>query len=312
MAVGVAALLAGACGEPVVVVADAQPDAAGSVASFVVDSLTTYAPGQADPTGIDFDDDDNVDVNVNRLLALFVAQGVFETNQTDLDAAIDTGAITLLANTSPATFEDGDATLTFQAGAASIPVPCVDPAQLASCRQHLDGQASFELAIGTPTSGSLDGQYAAGNFTGASIDGIVHVPFSLGVGVPVDVELLGARAVLTGVHTTGINKGVLGGGITPATFEQTFLPAFVEEVQGQVLADCVIDGGTCTCAGGSSGAALQSTFDTNQNCDLTAIELQSNATFSSLTAPDLDLDGNGDPEVISFGVRFTAVPATLR
>jgi len=58
-------------------------------------------------------------------------------------------------------------------------------------------------------------------------------------------------------------------------------------------------------------ATIQSLFDANADDIVTAEELIANDTMASLTAADLDLDGDDVTDHISVGVQFEAVRCQL-
>lgn len=80
-------------------------------------------------------------------------------------------------------------------GASPVPTPCLDPADLSSCSQHLLGDGSFEIARSSPTDTSIAGRIEGGIFTADPSDRIAHgtVRFPIDVGggpLPLDLALL--------------------------------------------------------------------------------------------------------------------------
>ncbi|HEY0251388.1 MAG TPA: hypothetical protein VGC41_07655, partial [Kofleriaceae bacterium] len=122
---------------------------------------------------------------------------------------------------------------------------------------------------------------------------------------PIALTLIGARASLRDPKTLD-----LGGGISTTEVDSVLYPAYVAELQAYVNADCAALNlpPACGCASGSTGQLVVMQYDKNQNCFITKDELQANAAFSSLLAPDVTIEGQ---KALSLGVQLAIEPASF-
>jgi hypothetical protein len=316
------ALLAGCGGED-----GGDPPPEEQAHTFVVDSLIvpSTAAEAVSTYGLDIDGKENdADRGVDNALGrTFVTLSDTADVGAAVKAGVDSGSIILLVDVRT---EDLAANARVEVGmylgANPVPAACEND-QDPTCRRHLDGAGSFELAAGTPTDTVVTGSLASGGFTMSAEDepGRIAIPFpALDGGEPVVVELVGARISIQAVSETGLTSGILGGAIPADDFEQTVLPSFHQGLAAQVAADCTGAPPDC-CTPDSGGEGILEFFDaSSDDCMVSFDEFRGNFFLSLLLNPDVDLfdaDGNYAPnsdgvnDALSLGLGFSAVTATF-
>ena len=79
-----------------------------------------------------------------------------------------------------------------------------------------------------------------------------------------------------------------------------------------LLNDCESTGAPgCGCTPSSAGATYISLLDTNHDCAVPLSEVKENSLFTSLLAPDLDLDHDDTLDAISCAFTISAKSATF-
>jgi hypothetical protein len=320
MLVCLVALLAGCGGD------DGGPSPAEDH-GFVVDSLivpstanealTTYG---LDIDGKDGDADRGVDNALGRSFATL-------SDTIDVGAAVlagvDNGTIILLVNARAAGLTaNGRMEVGMYLGANPMPAAC-ESEQDETCRKHLDGAASFELAPDAPTDTVLTGSLQDGGFSMGAGDEPGRVALALPAldgGEPIVLELVGARVSIQSVSETGLTSGIIGGAVPAEDFEQTILPSFHAGLVAQVAADCTGTPLNC-CTADSPGQGILLFFDPiSVDCMVSYDEFRNHPFLSPLFNPDVDLfdaDGNyapnsdGTNDALSLGLGFSAVTATF-
>lgn len=304
---------------------DPPPEEEGH--TFVVDSLIVPAtPAEAVSTyGLDIDGKEgDADRGIDNALGrTFVTLSDTADVGAAVKAGVDAGSIILLVDVrTPNLTADARVEVGMYVGANPIPAACEND-QDQTCRRHLDGAASFELAAGTPTDTVLTGSLAAGGFLMSAGDepGRVALPFpALDGGEPVVVELVGARISIQAVSETGLTSGILGGAIPADDFEETVLPSFHQGLAAQVAADCTGTPPSC-CTPDSGGEGILQFFDpASDDCMVSFDEFRNNYFLSLLLNPDVDLfdasgaynpNSDGVNDALSLGLGFSAVTATF-
>ncbi len=162
--------------------------------------------------------------------------------------------------------------------------------------------------------------------TGTFTFGPGHLPIelaSLEPGPPTKIHMIGARAKVTGVSATGVMTAIVAGAITQDDLDSMILPQWQQNATDVVLRDCcgaaTSPGGAtcnpsgtppCGCVDGSTRKTLIGLLDTSpKDCTITLTEIQNNALFMSLLAPDVTIEGK---QALSFGMQVTAVPASIK
>ncbi len=220
----------------------------------------------------------------------------------------------------------GAAGFSIYQGANASPAPCDGPTDMV-CRHHLGGTGTFDVAATSAIDLSLVGAMIDGAFTGGP--GKLTIQLMMGTSV-MDLPLVGARTMVTGVSDAGITSGVVGGMITQETIDGVVAPTFQSGLVEPALArDCC---GTptspqptcdpnsvpvCGCTDGSVGQSLISFFDGDiftggipspKDCFVSIDEITSNVYFRNVTGPDFVIDGT---QAISFGLHFSAVAGSF-
>lgn len=287
------------------------------VPSTANEALTTYG---LDIDGKDGDSDRGVDNALGRTFAAL--SGTLDVGAA-VRAGVDAGSIILLVNVRAADLTaDGPMEVGMYLGANPTPAAC-ESEQDETCRKHLDGAGSFELAQDTPTDTVLTGSLKDGGFSMGADDepGQVALAFpALDGGEPIVLELVGARISIQSVSETGLTSGIIGGAIPAEDFEQTILPSFHAGLAAQVAADCTGTPLNC-CTPDTAGQGILVFFDPiSTDCMVSYEEFRNHPFLAPQFNPDVDLfdaDGNyapnsdGTNDALSLGLGFTAVTATF-
>lgn len=309
----------GACGGSEEIM---QPDVDtdGVHTTYVVSTVDVpTTASEAIALGLDVDGDSNAqpDNALGTILSTLATQGDVDLQET-ITESVDSGALLLLASMqSTSLLNASGAGLYFFEGANPSVTPCADMMDT-DCRRHLQGDASFDLSAGATLDEVVVGMILAGRFTGGPGNVTVTLTLIEG-GAPLPLELIGARARIEQVSETGLVSGVLGGAITEAELDATVLPGIKDLIDVTLARDCPSATPPC-CTENTTGEVLVSLFDTDDSCSVTVEEIRTNDLIANLLAPDLDLlDGDGrfvpnddgEPDSLSVGIGFEAVPATF-
>jgi hypothetical protein len=274
---------------------------AGPYHHYVTDSLkfgSTVA--EADSYAFDLDDDAN-HVPDNALGHVFAGLSSQLNVDATLAASLQSGD-TVILDSLRADWLPYDPTASWQ---VYLGKPTPQPV--------LTGGGSFTVDPTAPTSSTLAGSIARGQFTGGS--GTLPLRLGLVAGQPpIELHLAGARIQAT-CDATACTKGKLGGGIPETEVDALIIPAMAAIFQADVDADCTTSSpDSCTPA----GAQILDLFDSNHDGQITGDELRSNALIRAVLQPDLDLfAANGAPghdgtnDSLSVGLGFTAKTAVF-
>jgi hypothetical protein len=294
-------------------------DSTGTHHQYVADTLTLpESASAAQQLGLDLDGDPQArpDNALGQILSTLAAQGDVGL-QANVDASVADGGIIILFDLqatalTTASKVGGQVLL----GDNPTPPACGGPMDM-FCRQHLDGNASFEKHAESPDDAILAGQIIGGKFTGGP--GEVTIQLAIAeLAAPITLNLVGARVELQATETH-LTSGKLGGAVTQTELDDNVLPAIVDIMAETIAEYCTGEVPRC-CTEGSTGETIIDLFDDNDDCQVTLTELKENDLISSLLAPDVDLlDENGkfNPRVdgvkdsLSLGVGFTGVGATF-
>ena len=252
-----------------------------------------------------------IDNTLGTTLGTLVGQG-FDW-QPSVDDGVDRGAVLLLPQLRAVDLRDADrAGLWLHRGRSSTPPACDGPADT-TCRKHLTGSAGFELVVGSTLGEPLVGTLRGGRFVGGP--GRVVLLLTLNPGrAPVELTLYRARAEVI-VEATGFAAGSkLGGALRQEDLEQSLHPAVRDLVFDTVATDCAPPPRTppaCGCASGSTGATLMHLMDTAAPRDCAVSLEEVTAFLNPIINQDIDLDGDGSKDAVSFGVGIEAVGANF-
>lgn len=283
------------------------PVPAGPHHTYVVRDVTMPASAEeAYQVGLDIDHkhEDGVDNQFAMVLGSVRALLPLADHVPPMDRGIAIGEpIFLLSLRGPA-LESGPLELHTLAGASPVPAPCRDELD-ETCGLHLEGTASFAVA----------GPRAAVPITGLREDGIyrggagdIVLPFVMG-GRTVWLPVARARAELTEVSETRV-VGKLGGAVHLDDIDALLIPVYGDTFRALFAEDCVVGATTpeCGCVPETPGATVRGVFDKppTQDCRITDDEVANIA--AGLLTPDIDVDGDGVNDALSWGIGIDAVP----
>lgn len=282
-----------------------QPPPEGPHYQYVVSDLhIPQTSTEAREYGLDLNEDKTVDNQLGMVFATLdgMGLGVDDTARESLAR----GGMIMLADLQTPSFDTADgAGVTTYLGAEPTPTPCIDAADLATCRQHLAGDGQFSVQ---PESAS---DLAVGPFDdGRFVAGMDRLPVELVIvdPEPIHVVLHAARIRVIAISPTG-GTAVIGGGITKADIDGVVIPEAAAQIDRIVHNECAVAPfGSCTCAS-SRAKTLQGIFDINpRDCRVSVEEVGTNSIVVSLLAPDLRVNG---VDLLSFSAGVDLVSATF-
>lgn len=274
---------------------------------YVMSNMTIPSnASQTQSLGMDIDSafggDAGIDNQLGSVLSALANMGF--DNQTTISDSVKDGNITILMDLQTSSFTAASsAGVAISLGENPMPAPCTDPNDATTCGQHLMGTGSFTVAN---TPGSLNGSITGGKFTGGP--GTIQVQIALQAGSPITLNLIAAKAELTGITADGIMTGKIAGAVPKSDVDGTIIPTVAAQLDATIGRDCTRMEPNCGCMENSTGASLVSGFDTDHNCSITSPELAANPLVMGLLVSDVEIEGT---EAISLGVGMTAVKASF-
>lgn len=276
--------------------------------TFVVDNFRLPASAsEAMQLGLDLDDrpNDGIDNQLGTLLASLASLAPDLTLTASLDRGVDTGGVIALVDLRVDDLVgSGAAHVRIRTGGSPQPPPC-EGAGDTLCRKHLRGDATFTVVSAADETlfGDLFSERIAAG------PGTIVLPFRFGGSATVPLPLRRGRvdlALTPGSIRTGSK---LGGAIARADLVTLVIPGIHAEVTALIDRDCPPprQAPTCGCAPSSTGASVLGIFDGNDDCILSTAETR--ATIDGVLTSDIDLDGDGVNDAVSFGVGVTGVHA---
>lgn len=305
---------------------DASADAQNSATyHYVFNKLWIPAsPSQAEQYGLDLDGNGHVDNSLGSALTALSAFGL--DVQASVDKAVLGGKFITLATLETPDFSTAaDARFRFFFGDQALPAACSGPLDMVTCNSakpavcigcghHLTG-GLFSISASTPQGNGITGKITNGTFTG----GPGNITFTISIaakGMPIPVDLVGARINATGMNETTIGRSsqiadidglVIGGAVKQVDVDQKVLPAVQSQISAAVKKYCraLHTPPGCGCTANSVGDnILGSILNPNKDCEVSIDEVR--AIASQLFPPDIVIDGN---RAVSIGVRATAMQA---
>lgn len=303
---------------------DDSGPAEGDHYRYVVSSLSTSSSNK-----LDLDGNGRTE---NKLGELLGSLAPFFAIQETIDEALLKGTVLLLADLQTTSFSAaGSAGFSVYLGdaATAAPAPCTDINVLTTCGQHLQGTGTFTVAATSPRDAQLTGPFASGTMKAGP--GKLSLQLAL-TGTPVTVSLLGARAQISEASADGIERGIVGGGISQAELDSVILPAVAAQMKVVIDRDCgpeaervlgrvtpqsaeecgrmPVGGAFTACT--STGATLLGAatgFDAApRDCKITAADLKASALLGQALTPDITIDGQ---QAISAVIGFKAKKGTF-
>lgn len=261
---------------------------------------------EAHTFALDLNNDGTVDNQLGMVVGALSGMGFDE--QLATTKAIDTGQILALIDVEADSLADGPATFAMFDGANGMPSPCHGGADT-TCRHHLAGTATFDVAATSARDTPLAGTIAGGTFTTTSA-GHVHLENIALFATPTSLQLLGARVKLASLTDPTVGDSIIAGGISQTEIDAKIIPGMQQGFTAAVTRDCtnLASPPACGCGASSSGKTLLDLFDTDHNCAISVDEVKGNSLIQSLLAPDVMIEGQ---MCLSLGVQVHAVHAAF-
>jgi len=285
---------------------DPAPVPTGPHTQYVMrDLIVPPTNSAAREYGLDLNGDRAIDNQLGLVFATLKSLGL-GVDATAREAVVR-GGMTLLVDLQTPDFTASElAGVTTYLGTDPSPTPCLDPARLDTCGQHLLGTGHFTIVPGSASDLGM-APIAAGKLL-ADV-GALPIEIALDPAAPLRLDLYGARIELTGISAQGF-RGVIAGAIHDDDVQRVIVPQAAHEIQRIVAAECKqpLGAAPCGCIGSSRADLLQDYMDVNNDCEVTLAEVQHSGVVESLLAPDVRVQGE---DGLSFGVGIVLVPATF-
>ena len=298
------------------------PNMGGADYDFIVSEM--YLPTsalEAGQNGVDIDGDGNIDNRLGSIIALLVSQGFDGDLNASLNQEIIDGSLLLATRVRENDPTDGDvAVQIFQAeifdstpllmGDDDVLIAADTPQDLFLCGQWDGGPelqtdpSDVTIAFPLPSIGLLEV-----TLTAAQIRTVTDS----------DSEFFGDSEVTA----NGMSNVMIGGGLSrdeiygPGGLIE-FLGGFIQGMidEGGSTADTILNlfDGNCVAMDDIPGCeTIVAEEGTCLKDDIIHVdELKCSALLSSALAPDVDIDGDGENDLVSLGLRIvSAVPVTL-
>ncbi|MBS1123786.1 MAG: hypothetical protein H6Q90_6014 [Deltaproteobacteria bacterium] len=252
---------------------------------------------------LDLDGNDSTDNQLGQVFGALNQNGL-GVGDTAREALLR-GGLVMLADLETTDFENTKISgFTTYLGSDPDPAPCLDPARLESCGQHVLGQGHFSV-----DDSSASDHAVAPIVDGVFIDtvGVLPVEIAIDPSMPIRLDLRGARVRLSQL-SEGHVSGILGGGITQADIDGVVIPQATAQMNRIVQAECAQPSGQPPCGCLGRADLLQYVFDDDDDCQIEVGEISTNSLVRSLLDPDIVVDGQ---PLLSFGVGVELATATF-
>ena len=162
---------------------------------------------------------------------------------------------------------------------------------------NFSGVGEFRIANDSIAGVFLDGRLSEGRLTAV---GRMLLPLTVG-GKPQLIAL--EQALFEGSYQQGkVTGGKITGVVRFQQIDELLLPELAEKINAEYV-DPTTDASLVT--------TLRDLFDTDRDNQITVAELKGNALVGLLIAPDIDTDGDGKRDSLSFGFGVEAVSCTI-
>lgn len=290
------------------------PTPAGTHYGYVVSKVEAIAepPRTGSDYGLDLGSPRSSDLNGtidNQIGAALVAlqSASMIDLRGEIDAAIDTGALILLADFQTTDFASAPAAgFGVKIGANAMPAPCTDATDTA-CRKHLGGNASFTISASSPTDVVIAGKVAGNTFNGGPGNVVLQLPVG---DAPITLDLKRARVKATAISDTKMTA-TIGGLIPEAELETTIGPALVAQINVAIADNCDAVRPNCTCTG-NTRTLLEAVDKNPKDCAVTAQEIFAHPLLTTFLQADSCTEKScSAPNALSIGLRVELVKATF-
>lgn len=286
--------------------------------TFVASEVTVpLSSNQGQEFGLDLNDDGVKDNQLAQSLSLLNSQAMINA-QTTVTSGVNRGDIILLVDVQTPSFSSSGGTgfqIKFGDKATAQPAPCTDAADTA-CRKHLTGTGNFTVAASSPTNDALAGKIEGGVFEGGPGKIALQIALSDAPNSALTLNLIAARARLTGISADGVASIIVAGAVTKASIDNEIVPA-IFNLANSMSASCVTTAtaGKCDCPDPADSEAVTELLDISgpggtgpEDCKFDLAEVKKNPLLPVLLRPDVTIDGQ---EALSVGVGAKAVKATF-
>ena len=288
------------------------PEPEGEHHTFVVDSVTIPLDAEeAEDLGFDIDGDETIDNQLGNILSALIQAGGGDLDlQASITESVNSGEILLLADIQATALTSAAACgFSLFLGENPSPAPCTNPDDPLTCRQHLDGSGTFDVDPSSPPDVTVRGNIVGGRFTGGPGDLALQIAFGE---TAINLTLIEARAEINGISDAGFEQSKVGGAVPDAVIQSEVIPAVGVAINDILTEDCPAPRTPpgCNCMADSTGETLMGIFDEAEDCDITEQDVRDNNLIETLLRPDVDTDGDDEPDALSVGVGATAVAGT--
>lgn len=267
-------------------------------------------PETAGEIGVDLSGDGTVDNRLGSIVSMLAATSPdFDVNE-DVNGAITAGETLVLLRLRTEQFpDDADVLVQIFRGAVHTTTPV------------FDGNDTVALHADSATDDFVCGRIVGGELAAGPNN--LTMPFPLpGMGVlMLDLQ---ATQLVGATTADGWTAVMLGGGVPAEQIDTVLFPALlvwmnqvIQDDPTGAMAEGMIEllDGTCN----ATIAGCENVIPGEGECDNTAsppvitdTEIRCNMMMTSALSPDIDLDGDGENDVISVGLRIeAAVPVTI-
>jgi hypothetical protein len=229
--------------------------------------------------------------------------------QGTIDDAVDQGSLLLLIDFQTRDFNNHPAAgFGVKFGTSPNPPACTDASDT-TCRRHLTGTGTFQVAADSPSDALVGGKLVNGTFTGGPGD--ITLQIAIGSTTPIKMDLLHARVRASGISETGIMAADVAGKVLQTALTNEIGPAIQQQVAGLIARDCTGTGTFCGCRG--TGLLVVMALDTTPaDCMVSVDELLNYPLVRQVLQPDsCSRDTCSAPDSLSVGVRISAVKGTF-
>jgi len=280
----------------------------GDANNFLVSEI--YIPDSAAAAaenGVDLNGDGEIDNKIGQILALVATQGGdFNVNET-VNAEIASGSVLLVGRVVANDISSDD----------EVAVQILQGMVVNDATPQHQGNDTVGIDPNSPDDIFICGQIDSGDLQAG--------PAQLNIAFPIPqlglLELTLERAQIVGqVTAAGWTNVMVGGGITPEEMDQNLFPFAVQFLNAEASSD----------PSGTIATTVVPLFDAN--CDtnvcpdatpgsgecaddgvLTVTEIKCNSMIHTALGPDVDTDGDGEPDMLSIGLKVvSALPVTVQ
>jgi hypothetical protein len=287
----------------------------GDEYDYIVSELVLPSGSGGEDIGVDIDGDGTIDNKLGAIMGLIPES---ETSPNDAVAeSITNGSIIMLGRlvVSDWSLDQAMAVQIFQGN--------TDPTADAT-EDNLTGSGNVLIDDNADRDLYLCGELVDGFVLAGPDEVVVSLSFS---DMNLDITLNRAQIIADEVAMTQSDwtDVMIGGGISKQTLDNDLIPALVDWLNEATVADP--DGGigefvtgsldsNCSnavegCESVVNGEGECAPWDGNSETVLTETEMKCSSLFATALKPDVDIDGDGVNDLLSLGVKVSAISVTI-